>query len=123
MPNGTTTPGDLVVGYLTRPQITYKSQYAKRKKRKKCPNCALCGIGPKFLGRSNDVHHIISVSDALKRGRPELCWDEENLETLCRTHHFIVAHLRNWKTTNPNLEETIDGLQVVYSAFLKAGRL
>ena len=56
--------------------------------------CQVCGTK-----KDLDVHHLIPFSwDASK----EL--DTDNLITLCRTHHFLVGHLTDWKSYNPQCE-------------------
>jgi hypothetical protein len=55
--------------------------------------CRCCGSKENL-----NVHHITPFHlDASKE-----C-DPDNLVTLCRDHHFVVGHLRNWKDSNPNV--------------------
>ena len=80
----------------------YQVWKAKRAHRKEYPNCAVCGCKKSFWGRNLDVHHKIPVSVS-----PLLAASPDNLETMCRIHHWWIGHLKNWKTYNRNLEFVI----------------
>ena len=57
------------------------------------PCCRACGT------RNNlNVHHIRPVHLF-----PLLELAPENMVTLCRDHHFVIGHLRNWRDWNPNV--------------------
>ena len=61
------------------------------------PRCEYCSRKNKL-----DIHHIQSVKE-----RPDLAGEYSNLITLCRkpSCHFIVGHMGNWHTSNPNVRE------------------
>ena len=107
MTETTTKPTDLIAGYLTKPVLTYRSQRAKSKHRKAHPRCEICNVGPRFLGRANDVHHIIPVAEGIRRGKPGLAWDADNLITACRWCHFVICHGRNWGHWNGDIDECV----------------
>jgi len=76
---------------------------AKDRYRELHPECAVCGVRSNIVnGHQNDVHHILPVSQ-----RPDLAADPNNLVTLCRVHHFVVGHARNWRKYNANVEGSI----------------
>ena len=59
------------------------------------PDCAWCG------SRENlNVHHL--TPQHLGGGD-----EPENLVTMCRRCHFVVAHAGNWKTYVPNMREIV----------------
>lgn len=69
--------------------------------------CAVCGATERL-----EAHHRKSFKD-----RPDLELDPDNLEALCREHHFIFGHdpdgvdgprKPNWKDSNPRLRRDID---------------
>ena len=65
----------------------------------------LCEMGlhkPTLLNILN-THHVIPFNK-----RPDLEMLESNWIVLCRFHHFIHAHLRNWSSSNPNIREDCD---------------
>lgn len=68
----------------------------------KNPFCAVCG---KFENLA--VHHKLPVSKF-----PEKELDRENLVTLCQNNifncHFVVGHLMDWNTYNPNVDNDIN---------------
>lgn len=47
-----------------------------------CENCHSNGSGSRL-----DCSHNVSIKKAKESGRTELCWDENNIEILCRTCH------------------------------------
>ncbi len=61
--------------------------------------CAVCGTKGSFL-KPNEVHHIKPFNL-----RPELELEENNLITLCRDHHFFIAHLMSWSSWNENVKQ------------------
>ena len=69
-----------------------------RRFRKKHPACAVCGA----IARSNNsaVHHVLPF-----QWYPEKELDEDNLITLCRTHHWSFGHLCRWVSYNPDVVE------------------
>ena len=82
----------------------YKVRKAKKEYIKLEPRCAVCGLKRNILtDRKNDVHHKIPV-----HVDDSLAFDFSNLITLCRTHHFTIGHLGNWKEWNKRIETTID---------------
>uniref|UniRef100_A0A6M3KT76 Homing endonuclease n=1 Tax=viral metagenome TaxID=1070528 RepID=A0A6M3KT76_9ZZZZ len=99
------------------PMTEWKVQKAKRAHRKLNPACALCGLKPTFLARSNDVHHKIPV-----HVRPESACEEKNLITLCRVHHWHVGHIRDWKNFNIRIVSTIGALQRTFRNNAKPGK-
>ena len=63
------------------------------------PTCAVCGTKGSLL-KPNEVHHIILYSqDKTKELLPS------NLLTVCRDHHFFVAHLMSWSSWNKNVRQ------------------
>lgn len=63
------------------------------------PACVACG-------RSDDleVHHIIPVAEALRRGQPELELDPGNLITLCADPcHLVHGHLMSFVRWSPSV--------------------
>ena len=74
------------------------------------PNCAVCGVKRCIVsGHRNNVHHIQP-----RARRPDLAACSTNFVTLCRTHHFWIGHMRNWKTHNKNLPATIKAVRKAY---------
>ena len=59
----------------------------------------MCGTKGSFL-KPNEVHHVLPFSEF-----PEEELNPENLETLCKHHHLLVAHLMSWKSHNINVRE------------------
>lgn len=63
------------------------------------PACAACR-------RTADVevHHIIPVAEALRRGQPELELDPTNLITLCADPcHLVHGHLMSFSRWSPSV--------------------
>ena len=67
----------------------------------KNPACAVCGKASNL-----SVHHKLPVSLY-----PDRELDEENLVTLCQNNsfncHFVVGHLMNWNSYNPDVDADI----------------
>jgi 5-methylcytosine-specific restriction enzyme A len=59
------------------------------------PTCAVCGSM-----KDRNVHHRQPF-----HVKPELELEPTNLITLCRTCHFLIGHLKSWKSWNVNVEE------------------
>lgn len=97
-------------GAIMHPITEWQVTSAKDKHRKEFPECALCDVMPTFFGRSNDVHHLIPVHI-----NPGLACDPDNLITLCRVHHWLVGHCRDWKAYNSNVFGTILEIKRAYS--------
>lgn len=84
---------------LRHPVSAYKVRKAKKKYRKEHPCCAVCGLKRNIInGWGNDVHHKTPVHVL-----PDEACNPENLITLCRTHHFVIGHLGNWKAWNSKI--------------------
>jgi hypothetical protein len=47
-----------------------------------------------------EVHHVVPYHE-----RPDLELDESNLIVLSRPYHFLVGHLMDWGSSNPNVRE------------------
>lgn len=62
-------------------------------------SCAACGT-KKLL----EAHHKLP----LFWGGAEL--DESNLIPLCRDCHFVIGHLKDWKSYNPNVDRDSQSL-------------
>lgn len=92
------TRWDRLAGSLRHPVTEWRVQSAKRAFRKKFPDCAVCGVAASFFGRGNDVHHREPVHVC-----PEKACLEENLITMCRLHHWLVGHGKDWKAWNDSL--------------------
>ena len=88
------------------PVTAYRIRRAKTLFRRTSPCCWVCGLKPSFFGRNNDVHHLIPVHIGYLMGEPELATSSSNLVTCCRAHHFLLAHLGNWKTYNASFYPT-----------------
>lgn len=58
------------------------------------PKCAICETDNEI-----EVHHIKPF-----HVYPDLELESSNLITLCRTHHYDIAHLRDWSAYNPNIK-------------------
>jgi len=66
------------------------------------PECAACG-----REKGLECHHIRDFSSY-----PELELEPDNLIVLCgKTCHYLLGHLRNWKSINPNIEENAQFLR------------
>lgn len=78
------------------------------------PACMACG-----KTGDPEVHHIIPVAEALRRGRPELELDPENLITLCAGPcHLVHGHLMNFQRFDPSVRTSV----AAYRARLEAAR-
>jgi len=108
---------DRIKNVIAHPWTEYQVTRAKNKHRKGKPVCALCGVKPSFFGRANDVHHRVPVHVA-----PGLACEPDNLITLCRVHHWLVGHGKNWRVYNDNLSATIRGIQASWEYHFKAKR-
>lgn len=78
------------------------------------PACAACG-------RTVDVevHHVVPVAEALRRGQPELELDPTNLITLCADPcHLVHGHLMSWLRWSPSVRADA----AAYRARLDAAR-
>ena len=62
-------------------------------------NCEACGAKGKLL-QPLQLHHVIPFSQDKSK---EL--DPENVITLCCYCHFVIAHLRNYKSWNKDIKE------------------
>lgn len=63
------------------------------------PACVACGRSEDL-----DVHHIIPVAEALRRGQPELELDPGNLITLCADPcHLVHGHLMSFSRWSPSV--------------------
>lgn len=62
-------------------------------------SCAACGTN-----RDLEAHHKLP----LFWGGAEL--DEGNLIPLCRTCHYLIGHLKDWKSYNPNVDRDAQSL-------------
>ena len=51
------------------------------------------------------THHIKSFHE-----HPELEEDKNNLVVLCWLHHFVHAHLKNYRESNPDILDECDAL-------------
>ena len=65
------------------------------------PNCAACGATQDL-----NVHHIIPFAVD-----PRLELDTSNLIVLCREHHFVIGHHRNWKFSNVHCVEEVEAFR------------
>lgn len=63
------------------------------------PQCEMGMHNPTLLNPLN-VHHIQPFHE-----HPELELDKNNLIVLCRFHHFIHGHLKNWSRSNPQIRK------------------
>ena len=67
----------------------------------------LCQMGmhkPTLFNPLNS-HHILSFHTT-----PAEELNPKNLVVLCRLHHFIHAHLKNWSDSNPDILSDCDAL-------------
>lgn len=66
------------------------------------PACVACG----YQGQGIQVHHIKPFHLS-----PDLELDPQNLITLCeakgREHHFLLGHLADWESYNPNVRHDV----------------
>lgn len=108
-----------IVYNLRHPWKACQIAAAKARHRRLHPECALTGLSPRFfLGRSNDVHHIVPVHVA-----PDRACDPDNLITLCRAAHLLVAHPLGYASWNENLMEDLKTMRAWYvSAVLGSAR-
>ena len=67
--------------------------------------CRACGQPGKLLSPL-ELHHCEPFS---KNPAREL--DKTNIITLCRTCHFLLAHLKNFKSYNINIKEDAKALR------------
>lgn len=89
-------------------------QRAKTSYREDHPACAVCGLERDILTRrQNDVHHMEPVHVA-----PHRACDATNLITLCRTHHFVVGHLKNWRDHNKQLMPSVFALRETFRRYV-----
>ena len=57
------------------------------------PLCEVCG------NKNPEIHHVVPYNvDPSKEN------DFSNLISLCRDHHFFVAHLMSWRSWNENVK-------------------
>lgn len=89
----------------------YQITKAKRIYREAHPDCALCGIGPSFLGENNPVHHVMPVEISCDQGRASLSTNQNNFITFCKIHHFWIGHLKNYHDYNMNVHNTVEELK------------
>ena len=67
----------------------------------------LCRMGmhkPSLFNPLN-THHVKSFHEF-----PDLEMEKSNLAVLCRLHHFVHAHLKNWSDSNPGIIADCDAL-------------
>lgn len=96
------------------PFTEYQVHKAKAVHREANPCCIICGLkGDILTGRKCDVHHNIPVHI-----RPDLSRDPDNFTTLCRYDHWLWGHLKNWRSYNPNIEETAEEVRKLYKHFV-----
>lgn len=98
-----------LMGAIKHPYTEYKVKKAKKKHISGNPECAVCGLTNSFTGRENDVHHKEPV-----HVNPERACDPDNLVTMCRPHHWLVGHFKNWKKWNKNIDQTVYVLREAY---------
>ena len=62
----------------------------------------LCQMGLHKLTLLNPLnsHHVLEFHNF-----PDEEMKKSNLVVLCRFHHFLHAHLKNWASSNPNIRE------------------
>lgn len=95
----------------------YQIRKAKQDHKETNPECAVCGVKPTFLPRANEAHHIIPEHVDMTRAA-----DPDNFVTLCRIHHWWVAHLKNWKDWNTNVEQTIKAMKAAMARTARSGK-
>jgi len=98
------------VNAVRHPFTEYQVQRAKTKHRKVHQRCAVCGVAATFFSRNNDVHHKTPV-----HVDPNAATDKDNLVTMCRLHHWLVGHLRNWRTWNRGVIKHIEVVKHAYT--------
>ena len=106
-----------LLSVVKHPVTEYQVHKAKAIHREANPRCVICNLKGDILnGRKCDVHHIIPVHI-----RPDLSRDPDNLSTMCRYDHWLWGHLKNWRSYNPHLKETIEEVQKLYEHFCNIG--
>ena len=104
-----------MVRSLQHPYTAWQITKAKRRYRKKHPECEITGLKASFWGRNNSVHHEFPVHLF-----PALALDERYFHTFVRDIHFVFAHLKNWNDYNINLKETIEKAREAYQKYGKS---
>lgn len=93
---------DILAGltaHLTPPEKRRSSEWpsVRRWHLDRKPACEVCGCK-----RDLEVHHEVPFE--VNR---ELELDPNNLITLCRPHHFLVGHLCDWRSWNPDVRKDV----------------
>jgi len=101
---------DRLLGALRHPVTEYRASRAKSNHRYLHPCCLACGCpSDPVTGKQNEVHHVVPG-----HVDPALAAEKTNLATLCRMHHYLVGHLRDWKKFN---RAVVDDAQELYGKY------